>query len=181
MADAENKLAMPGMKNMNHGISKQEWEEYSEGRLSGEARDRIEAHLIGCVSCWEIYDQLCAASNQLRAMGTEVRRATQLSDSQMHAAMNRFFVRSGQSSANGNAINSPIHERLNQLETVMAAMCGPRTATNALQAAAQKSPARAIEQITADHWESFMLNLTSIATVMCGETGAHLIWESGQF
>jgi hypothetical protein len=25
-----------------------------------------------------------------------------------------------------------------------------------------------------------MTSLKSIATVMCGETGAHLVWESGQ-
>lgn len=165
---------------MHHGISEQDWEEYSEGRLTGEALNRIEAHLIGCLACWELYEQLCTASNRLREMGAEVRQAISLSDGQMHAAMNRVFAQISDDGVKP-SLDSPIRERLNQLETVMAAMCGPRTATNALQAAAQKSPARAIEQITPDNWESFMVSLTSIATVMCGETGAHLIWDSGQF
>lgn len=171
------------MSNIKHGISEQEWEEYSEGRLTGEACDRIESHLIGCLACWEFYDRFCAAGKRLREAGAEVRRAAPLSDGQMQAALNRVFARLGRDEAKRSALSTggPIRERLTQLETVMAAMCGPRTATNALHAAARKSPARAIEQITADNWDSFLTNLTSIATVMCGETGAHLVWESGQF
>jgi hypothetical protein len=172
------------MSNMKHGISEQEWEEYSEGRLTGEARDRIESHLIGCLACWEFYDRFCAAGERLREAGAEVRRAAPLSDRQMHTALGRVFARLGRDEAKPSAAwpaNGPIRERLTQLEAVMAAMCGPRTATSALRAAARKSPARAIEQITADNWDSFLTNLASIATVMCGETGAHLVWESGQF
>ena len=59
-------------------------------------------------------------------------------------------------------------------------MCGSRTAANALQAAAQIAAVRSPEQVTPDNWEPFLDSLTSIATVMCGETGVHLIREGGR-
>jgi hypothetical protein len=35
--------------------------------------------------------------------------------------------------------------------------------------------------VTEDNWTSFLASLKPIADVMCGETGARLVWESGQF
>jgi hypothetical protein len=49
-----------------------------------------------------------------------------------------------------------------------------------LSAAARVSPARSLEQVTLENWTPFLTSLKSIAIVMCGETGAHLVWESGQ-
>jgi hypothetical protein len=34
--------------------------------------------------------------------------------------------------------------------------------------------------VTEDNWTSFLSSLKTIAAVMCGETGARLVWESGQ-
>ena len=75
----------------------------------------------------------------------------------------------------------PIQERLDYLESVLAVMCGAHTAARALRAAAVSSPARSLQQVNRDNWEPFLENLASIATVMCGETGAHLVRRSGEF
>jgi hypothetical protein len=74
-----------------------------------------------------------------------------------------------------------VRKRLDELAVIMAPMCGSQTAERALRAAAQVSPARTLEQVNADNWTPFLSSLKSIATVMCGETGAHLVWERGQF
>jgi hypothetical protein len=74
-----------------------------------------------------------------------------------------------------------IQQRLDALAEVMAPMCGSQTAIKALRAAAQVSPARSLESVTEDNWTSFLSSLKPIAAVMCGETGARLVWESGQF
>lgn len=75
---------------------------------------------------------------------------------------------------------SPIHKRLDELESVLAEMCGSHTAVRALEAAAKSSPARSLEQMTVESWQPFLDNLTSIAAVVCGEFGAQLVLETGQ-
>lgn len=178
MGDAKNQLA--GMSSMKHGISEQDWEDYSEGRLTDEARDRIEAHLIGCLSCWEFYEQYSNAGTQMRDAGAEVRRALSPSDERLHAALGGVFRRLGAQRAPGALRVQLLSKRLSEIEMALAAMCGPRTAARALRAAASCSPARTLECVTTDNWESFLSRLTSIATVMCGETGAQLIREGGR-
>ena len=39
---------------MKHGISELEWSDYVDGSATAEVRDRIEAHFIGCLQCWDV-------------------------------------------------------------------------------------------------------------------------------
>ncbi|HZS08311.1 MAG TPA: zf-HC2 domain-containing protein [Blastocatellia bacterium] len=167
---------------MKHGISDQDWEGYVEDRLPAAERDRIEAHLIGCLGCWEFYEQMAATTERLREAGAATRRGIPLSDEQLHAGLRGVFerVRAGQP-GHATQRGGRIEQRLRYLEAVMAPMCGAQTAANALRAAARGSAARSLDEVTTDNWEPFLRSLTSIAAVMCGETGAHLVWRSGQF
>lgn len=163
---------------MMHGFTEQEWEGYLEGQLTPEEQDRIEAHMLGCWACWDRYDQMKLTTDQLYEAGAEVRHSVQPSEMQLQVALRQVMQR-----VNPLAEATPeqIQQRLERLELVMARMCGTRTATQALQYAAKGSPARSLELVTAENWEPFLENLTSIAGVMCGEPGAHLVRRNGQF
>jgi predicted anti-sigma-YlaC factor YlaD len=160
---------------MNHGLTDQEWMDYFDGVLEPEARDRLEAHLIGCELCWEFYDRMARAGERLRAASERARESLPLSDAEMYRALGATLRRT-----RGNTSSATmIRERLDDLEAVMTPMCGARTTTNAFDAAARSSTARSLAGVTPDNWTSFLKSLTSIAVVMCGETGADLVWETG--
>lgn len=167
---------------MIHGISEKEWNDYLEGQLDVSARDRIEAHMIGCLPCWEFHEQMAWTTKALRVAGEDIRAALTLQDHQLQHGLRGVFARIQAAGLNRPLTPySSIQHRLDALMAVMAPMCGAQTALKALRAAARISPARSLEHVTTDNWTPFLTSLISIATVMCGETGAHLVWESGQF
>lgn len=161
-----------------HGIKDEEWEAYVEDALTGAARDRIEAHLTGCLVCWERFEELQSVTAQLRETGARARRGLPLRDAQLHSGLQQAFakLRAAESAAQA----ASVEQRLQALAHVMGTMCGTKTAAQALRVAAQHSAARTLASVSPDNWDSFLTRLTSIATVMCGETGAHLVKESGQ-
>jgi hypothetical protein len=166
---------------MIHRISEKEWNDYLEGQLDEASRDRIEAHLIGCLSCWEFHEQMALTTQALRSAGEELRGSLTLQDHQLRKGLHGVFsrIRAAQRETGLNK-QSSISQRLDALAAVMAPMCGSQTARQALSAAARVSPARSLEQVSLENWTPFLTSLKSIATIMCGETGAHLVWESGQ-
>ena len=165
---------------MKHGISELEWNDYLDGRAAAEVRDRIEAHLIGCLECWEFYDHLSCATRELLEAGEAARRELTLEDRQLHAMLRGVFSRLGAGGTRP-AVQAQMQGRLSVLETVLAPFCGTQAAVCALHVAAKNSPARELSRVTPDNWEPFLEKLTAIAAAMCGETFAGLIRESGQF
>jgi anti-sigma factor RsiW len=165
------------MKTM-HGIKDEDWEAYVEGALTSVDRDRLEAHLTGCLGCWERVEMLQITTEQLREAGAQARLSLPLRDAQLHTGLLGAFakLRAAEEAAEA----ATIRQRLHALSKVLAGMCGSATAAKALQIAAQRSTAQTLERVTPHNWDSFLTRLTSIATVMCGETGAHLVRESGR-
>jgi hypothetical protein len=167
---------------MVHLFSEEEWNDYIEGQVDDETRDRFEAHLIGCLSCWKFYERMANATQALRVSGAGMRAVFALQDRQLSAGLRSVFARIDEAeAAKRDHPRRLIQQRLDALAAVMAPMCGSQTANNALRAAAQVSHARSLESVTEDNWTSFLTSLKPIADVMCGETGARLVWESGQF
>lgn len=167
---------------MTHLFSEEEWNDYIEGEVDDEARDRFEAHLIGCLSCWKFYQRMANATHALRVNGAGMRAVFALQDRQLSSSLRGVFAKIDEAeAAKRDQPRRQIQQRLDALAAVMAPMCGSQTATKALRAAAKVSPARSLERVTEDNWTSFLTSLKPIADVMCGETGARLVWESGQF
>jgi hypothetical protein len=162
---------------MKHGISELEWNDYLDGRAAAELRDRIEAHFLGCLECWEFYERISTATRELFNAGEEARRSLTLEDRQLHAMLRRVFA---QLRDEPQPASSQVRRRLNALEKVLAPLCGTMAAARAIQAAARNSPARSLEGVSQDNWEPFLKKLTAIAAAMCGETFASLVWERGQ-
>ncbi len=169
---------------MTHAFSEETWNDYIEGQIDDETRDRIEAHLIGCLTCWEFYERMANTNQALRVNGAGMRAIFALQDQQLSAGLRGVFAKINAAETGSHAGLQPrraIQQRLEALAAVMTPMCGSQTAIKALRAAAQVSPACSLESVTEDNWTSFLASLKSIAAVMCGETGARLVWESGQF
>jgi len=167
---------------MTHLFSEEEWNDYIEGEVDDETRDRFEAHLIGCLSCWKFYERMANATAALRTSGAGMRAIFALQDRQLSAGLRGVFAKIDETeAAEREEPRRLIQQRLDALAAVMAPMCGSQTATRALSAAARVSRARSLESVTEDNWTSFLTSLKPIAAVMCGETGARLVWESGQF
>jgi hypothetical protein len=166
---------------MTHVFSEVEWNDYIEGQIDDETRDRIEAHLIGCLSCWEFYERMANVTRALGASGAGMRAILALQDRQLSAGLRGVFAKINEAeAAKRDRPRRVIQQKLDALAAVMAPMCGSQTAIKALRAAAQGSPARSLELVTEDNWTPFLASLKSISAVMCGETGARLVWESGQ-
>ena len=165
---------------MKHGITPENWENYLEGTLAPGERDRLESHLIGCLSCWEFHERMAKLTERLQADSTMLSHRYPLSNDALQAGLRATYARICASNGS-NAEPTSVQQRLNELEAVMTVFCGTQTAVNALQSAAQRSPARSLKQVTRENWEPFLQRLTGIAHVLCGRTGAHLVFESGRF
>ena len=166
---------------MIHGFTEKDWNDYVEGLTDNQTRDRIEAHLIGCFSCWEMHEQMAEATAALRSSGDILRRAFALQDHQLHDGLREVFARIKEgTSGDSDGHSREVRARLNFLEAVLTPMCGSQTASKALRAAADAIPANKLNFVTTENWEPFLERLTSFATVMCGDTGANLIRVSGK-
>jgi anti-sigma factor RsiW len=167
---------------MKHGISEDDWEDYLEGDLPAAERDRVEAHLIGCVPCWEFHGRMAAVTARLCETGAAAGRGHVLPDEKLVAGLRGVYARICAAGGGGEAAGhaTPLQRRLDELEAVMTVFCGARAAGNALRAAAKSSPARSLAAVTRENWGPFLSRLTAIAHVLCGRTGASLIFESGR-
>ncbi|HYE73368.1 MAG TPA: zf-HC2 domain-containing protein [Blastocatellia bacterium] len=164
---------------MKHDISDSDWNDYLDGIADQSLRDRIEAHLSDCLSCWNDYEQLQWATNKLQLAGDEARFKLALDDDELHQ-IKQDLLRRLNSPNSKQAKNSIVRDQLKNLKTVLSPVCGSEAAARALSVAANQSPARSLESVTTENWQPFLERLTVIAAAMCGDTFAGLVRESGQ-
>jgi anti-sigma factor RsiW len=166
---------------MKHGITTQQWDAYSEGELSPQTRDQLEAHLLGCYACWNFYVERKQTTELLRAAGAAVRDAVVLREGAAQQGLQAVLARVQSAET---VASSPLHprirERLADLSTLLTLLCGAQMAERVLTIAALGSPAQSLTRVTLGTWEPFLHRLTALARFVGGETGADLIWESGQ-
>lgn len=164
---------------MRHGITEQEWNDYIDGIAGPEVRSRIEAHLIGCVQCWEFHDQLANVNQVLEEAGSQARGELNMDDRRLHIMLRRVFdaLRTPES---GTVTQQQVRIWIDSLETLLAPFCGAQAAALAMETAARYSPARSIDGISPENWEPFLDRLSSITAAMCGDTFASLVQERGQ-
>ncbi len=99
---------------MTHGISDQEWAAYLDGRLDSPGRDRLEAHLIGCLACWNFYEEMAETNEWLKSGGSTVRRELRPTDEQLQAGFVEVFARINDPAVQGSAgqeIADALHRR----------------------------------------------------------------------
>jgi anti-sigma factor RsiW len=158
---------------MRHEIIPELWEDYLEGALTRAERGRVEAHLHDCAACRALAAQLTDCAARLRETAARFDAMPSGGAKKLDSAWESMLVRI-------NADDTPVQQRLDELEAAMALLCGSHTATRALHAAAAESPARSLTRLTRENWEPFLQSLLAIARALCGRTGARLILESGR-
>ncbi len=165
-----------------HGISEQQWIDYLDQRLlGGDEHACIDAHLADCHECRELHRRMSRTVKSLQEMGFEVGRRFPVDEDQLHVSLAKVLARILDTEARQQRLtHTGIQERLDQLEEMLALMCGSWTAVNALRVAAKNTLVNSLDELTTDNWTSFLKRLTAIAEVFCGDTGAKLVWEYGK-
>ncbi len=164
-----------------HGITEQEWMDYLDQRLAGSAYARIDAHLASCHKCREFQERMLRTEKSLAVAGVELKRGQPLDDEQLNLGLAKILARILDAEAKQQGLSRhAIQERLNNLEELLALMCGSWTAVNALRLAAEGTLVSSLDKLTQDNWPSFLNRLSSIAAVFCGEAGAKLVSEYGR-
>lgn len=164
---------------MTHEFTEKDWNDYLDGRAEAGTEARFERHLSACGECADLRRRLRLAEGQLRLQSGYWQHTPVLADAQIEAAWQRVVTRL-RADELAPERSASIPERLRFLEDLLMLLCGTRTATNALRAAAKGLSTDAPEQLSRDHWPQFLTNLAAITTIMCGKTGAQLVWESGK-
>src|SRR5215471_18049586 len=110
------------MKFMIHGFSEEQWDGYIEGWIDDETRDRIEAHLIGCLSCWEFHERMANATRSLQGAAAGARAIFALQDAELHAGLRGVFVKIRAVEAKENELGPQPHLAIQQKLDALAAV-----------------------------------------------------------
>ena len=164
-----------------HGITEQQWIDYLDRRLDAGESARVEAHLDACAECRAFQSSMMRTTLSLSEAGAQVRGSFPVEAEQTHNALAHVLARVLDAEARQQKLSrGEIEERLEQLEEILAEMCGSWTAANALRVASRNAIHDSVGKLTPDNWPSFLKRLASIASVFCGDTGAKLVLEYGR-
>lgn len=164
-----------------HINSEEDWVNYIEGRVKPAERLKLETHLEECAECNDLYGRLLRTEMTLKKSGLKAKSDFVITEEEINVGLAKVLARILDSEATAQNLNrDAVQVRLEQLEDILAAMCGSWTAVNALRVAAEGTLAKSPANLTQETWIPFLKKLKSIASVFCGDTGAKLVWEYGQ-
>jgi hypothetical protein len=164
-----------------HIKSEQDWIDYIEDNLDVAKRASFKTHLEECAECRDFEAHMRRTEMALVDTAVEINNKFVVSEEETNIALAKVLARILDSEAREqNLGRDAIKVRLEQLEDILAAMCGSWTAVNALRVAAEGTLAKTPAKLTEETWLPFLERLKSIASVFCGDTGARLVWEYGQ-
>lgn len=162
---------------MRHGFSDEEWEDYLLGKSGPEACARMDAHLVCCEECWQLYQQQYPTMSVLGDALEEAREHLAVPKQELRPMFSRIVANIREHDL---ATAAQIHNGLHFLRSVLDPVFGPTTAQRAIQVAGNRLPAQPAACITPENWDSFLERLAGIASVICGDVVASLIREHGQ-
>jgi hypothetical protein len=158
---------------MKEEFSEEEWDEYLTGRIAPEARARIDAHLVVCSACWQLYEEQAPAMHAVVEAAVDARAHLTISDQQLRSMFSQVLttIRAAED-------NSPaqIRNGLDFLNSLLIPVFGPEATHRALRLAATRS----LDQVTSESWNPFLERLANITSIICGDVFAGMIREHGQ-
>ena len=156
---------------MKHRMTNEEWTNYLDGLASAGEQTRIEAHLSACPECHDFVARSRAVERLMKSSAARLRIAHDLRPAQITAAQRRTMMRINDGSC--------VSVRIGALHLLLAPMCGVRTSTRAIRAAALSVSASSPRLLTEKLWPGFLNQLHLIVTSLCGEPAAQLIRQRG--
>jgi anti-sigma factor RsiW len=164
-----------------HEISEAVWMDYLDETIDVKEKLRVDNHLTVCEECQDFYQRMVKTENTLKAAGVEITNSFQISQESVSVNLAKVLARILDADAQKqNLSRNEVEERLNELTTILATMCGSWTAVNALRVAAEGTIAKTPGRLTRETWIPFLERLKKISAVFCGDVGAKLVWEYGQ-
>lgn|SRR5262245_9999096 len=158
---------------MKDEFSDEEWDDYLTGRIASDARARIDAHLLVCSACWELYEKQAPVMHAVCDAASEARERLTISDRQLRIM---FFQILAPIRAAEDNTPAQIRHCLEFLNSLLIPVFGPEVAHRALRLAATRS----LDQVTPENWNSFLERLANITSIVCGDVFAGMIREHGQ-
>ena len=168
---------------MNHGFSDEEWDDFLTGRNAPVIRARIDAHLVGCTECWQLYQEQALTINCLAEAAAEAREQLAMSDEELQTRVSRLmasFPVLEPGLEDDLAEPAQIRSGLEFLNSLLNPVFGPKAAQRALGLAASGSAVGSLDRMTRETWAPFLERLAAIASVICGDVFAGLIREHGR-
>jgi hypothetical protein len=164
---------------LKHGITEEEWENYLAGQTTQDSRQRIDAHLITCSSCWERYQDESPTMLALAAAANEAKEKLVVSDERLRSML-AVVIANARISEDVSTTSEEIRSGLHVLRAILVPVFGPRAAQCAMVLAANGSASRPLERMTHESWHAFVERLATIISIICGDVFAGLIREHGQ-
>jgi hypothetical protein len=168
---------------VNHGFTDEEWDDFLTGRNGPDIRARIDAHLVGCQECWQLYQEQALSMRSLARAAAEAREQLGISDEELQISISRLmasFPVLEPLLENDPATPSQIRGGLEFLKSLLIPVFGPKAAQRAMGLAASSSAAGSLDRMTTESWAPFLERLAAIASVICGDVFAGLIREHGR-
>jgi hypothetical protein len=168
---------------VKHGFSEEEWDDFLTGRNAPELRVRIDAHLVGCQECWQLYQEQALAMRHLAEAAAQAREQLALSDEELQTRVGRLmasFPVLEPALENDLAAPAQIRSGLEFLKSLLIPVFGPKAAQRAMGLAASGSAAGSLDRMTRESWAPFLERLAAITSVICGDVFAGLIREHGR-
>jgi hypothetical protein len=158
---------------MKDEFSDEEWDDYLTGRIASEMRARIDAHLLVCSACWELFEKQAPAMRAVGDAAAEAREHLTISDRQLRSMFSQALenIRAEEENTPAKILNG-----LDLLKSLLIPVLGPEATHRALRLAATRSP----DQVTPESWNPFLERLAGITSIICGDVFAGMIREHGQ-
>ena len=168
---------------MNHGFSEEQWDDFLTGRNAPEMRARIDAHLVWCQECWQLYQEQALAMHNLAKAAAEAREQLAMSEEELQTRVSRLmadFPVLEPVLETDLAVPPQIRSGLEFLKSLLNPVFGPKAAQRAMGLAARSSAAGSLDRMTRESWAPFLERLAAIASIICGDVFAGLIREHGR-
>jgi hypothetical protein len=163
---------------LKHGITEEEWEDYLAGQTTQHSRQRIDAHLVTCSSCWERYQYESPTMLALAAAAKEAKEKLVVSDERLRSML-AVVIADARSLEDVSTTRYEIRSGLHILRAILVPVFGPKAAQCAMVLAANGSVSRPFERMTRESWDAFVERLATIISIICGDIFAGLIREHG--
>ena len=151
----------------NHGITEQQWLEFSEGQAGAAERNRIEAHLAACAQCATLFEELNGWRGRLAAEAQTLRAALVLPEAVRGRMLAESLARVGAARP----------ERYGAAEGVamLRVLLGPVFGQGAVRATVEVALKLAAPGgISAATWQAFAAQLSEAIQSICGETAGRM-------
>jgi anti-sigma factor RsiW len=167
---------------MEHGFTEKQWLEWLDGTLAPSDCARLESHVVNCARCSQLSADLRRWDYLVAAEATQLSQAFRLDESAVEQMLEQVLerIRDCEPSQMRSPASRSAVEGTLLLRHLLAPLCGPVTARNAMRVAAERSSESGEPIVTEANWRLFISNLRCTMADVCGAQMGRLIEQVGR-